>query len=119
MSKPDESNPENVTPPPPAPPPATGDLENQTTEAGGGGVANIVGRWKREDLLKRSSMALRCVALLFSLLAFIIMATNKHGDWRQFDNYEEIQYVLAIAILSDIVHRIASLSGNFMKLSHR
>ncbi|KAL3622733.1 hypothetical protein CASFOL_033341 [Castilleja foliolosa] len=105
MSKPDESKPENVTQPPSAPPPATGDLENQTTETavgGGGGVANIVRRWKREDLLKRSSMALRCVALIFSLLAFIIMATNKHGDWREFDHYEEYRYVLAIAILSTL-----------------
>ncbi|KAL6503283.1 hypothetical protein OROHE_023912 [Orobanche hederae] len=105
MSKPDdESNKGNVTPPASAPPPAAGDLENQTEEAsgGGGGVANIVGRWKREDLLKRSSMTLRCVGLIFSLLAFIIMASNKHGDWREFDKYEEYRYVLAIAILSTL-----------------
>ncbi|KAL6528568.1 hypothetical protein OROMI_029213 [Orobanche minor] len=106
MSKPDdESNKGNVTPPASAPPPAAGDLENQTEEAsggGGGGVGNIVGRWKREDLLKRSSMTLRCVGLIFSLLAFIIMASNKHGDWREFDKYEEYRYVLAIAILSTL-----------------
>ncbi|KAI3474402.1 hypothetical protein Pfo_029263, partial [Paulownia fortunei] len=25
------------------------------------------------------------------------MASNKHGDWKEFDKYEEYRYVLAIA----------------------
>ncbi|KHN29553.1 CASP-like protein [Glycine soja] len=30
------------------------------------------------------------------------MASNKHGDWREFDKYEEYRYLLAIAILSSL-----------------
>lgn len=78
----DESKPEQVAPPP--------DVENQTTGGGGGGgVATILTRWRREDLLKRGSMAFRIFGLVFSLLAFIIMASNNHGDGREFDDYEE------------------------------
>ncbi|KAK6125995.1 hypothetical protein DH2020_015183 [Rehmannia glutinosa] len=115
MTKPDESNPENVTPSPaPAPPPqAVGDVENQTAATGGGGggggITNILRRWKREDLLKRSSLALRCVGFVFSLLAFIIMASNKHGDWKEFDKYEEYRYVVAIAILSTLYTGLQAL----------
>ncbi|KAF8397178.1 hypothetical protein HHK36_016085 [Tetracentron sinense] len=76
-------------------PPA--DAENQKTTVG---VSSILQRWKREDFLKRGSLALRGLALLFSLLSFIIMASNKHGDWKNFDKYEEYRYCLAIAILS-------------------
>lgn len=53
-------------------------------------------------MLKRGSLALRGLGLLFSLLAFIIMASNQHGDWKNFDRYEEYRYVLAIAILSTL-----------------
>ncbi|KAL2557848.1 CASP-like protein 4B1 [Forsythia ovata] len=81
--------------------PAVGDVENQTLGTGAG-VSNIVRRWKREDFLKKGSLGLRGFGLLFSLLAFIIMASNKHGDWREFDKYEEYRYVLAIAILSSL-----------------
>lgn len=80
MTRPDDSK----TPPPPPPP--VGDVENQ---GGGGGVSNILQRWRREDLVKRGSLAFRAFALLFSLLAFLIMVTNKHGDWKDFDRYEE------------------------------
>lgn len=97
--------------PTPTAPPVTRDTESQTpatentarqTPAPGTGVGNIINRWKREDLLNKGSLGLRCIALLFSLLAFIIMASNKHGDWRDFDRYEEYRYVLAIAILSTL-----------------
>lgn len=73
----------------PTAPPAA-DVENQTPNSGTGfGVSAITRRWKREDLLERGSLVLRGLALLFSLLAFIIMASNKHGDWKDFDKYEE------------------------------
>ncbi|XP_022890849.1 CASP-like protein 4B1 [Olea europaea var. sylvestris] len=81
--------------------PATGDVENQALGTGAG-VSNIVRRWKKEDLLKRGSLGLRGLGLLFSLLAFIIMVSNEHGDWKEFDQYEEYRYVLAIAILSSL-----------------
>ncbi|KAK2414809.1 CASP protein 4B1 [Trifolium repens] len=96
---------ENSSPPnihiqtPPTAPPAT-DRDYQTTA--NGGIAGILKRWKREDLIKRGSLGLRGIALLFSLISFIAMASNKHGDWRDFDKYEEYRYLLAIAILSSL-----------------
>ncbi|KAL2229584.1 CASP-like protein 4B1 [Sesamum indicum] len=94
-----------VTPSPPLPP--SRDFENQTgpqnsAPSAGGVVSNILRRWKREDFLKKASLALRTLAFLFSFLAFIIMASNKHGDWKDFNKYEEYRYVLAIAILSTL-----------------
>ncbi|OIT01282.1 PREDICTED: CASP-like protein 4B1 [Nicotiana attenuata] len=100
MSDPNDQK-ATVGAPIPTAPPAAGDTESQTPAAGTG-VGHIIRKWKREDLLKRGSLGLRCIALLFSLLAFIIMASNKHGDWKDFDRYEEYRYVLAIAILSTL-----------------
>lgn len=99
MTNLDDASPKHDQGPPPVvptPPPAAADVENQTEEqartAGTGfGVAGIIRRWKRDDLLRRGSLALRGLALVFSLLAFIIMATNKHGDWKDFDKYEEFR----------------------------
>ncbi|WVZ07188.1 hypothetical protein V8G54_020534 [Vigna mungo] len=102
MSNPDgNSSPKiHVQSPPVAPSAPT---ESQRTSAtGGGGIAGILRRWKREDLLKRGSLALRGIALFLSLISFIVMASNKHGDWRDFDKYEEYRYLLAIAILSSL-----------------
>ncbi|XP_061375832.1 CASP-like protein 4B1 isoform X1 [Gastrolobium bilobum] len=65
-----------------------------------GANAGIVRRWKMEDLLKRGSLWLRGIALFFSLISFILIVSNNHGDWREFDKYEEYRYLLAIAILS-------------------
>uniref|UniRef100_A0A6M2EB58 CASP-like protein n=1 Tax=Populus davidiana TaxID=266767 RepID=A0A6M2EB58_9ROSI len=80
--------------------PATDNTAPAAETGTGLGVAPITRRWRREDMLKRGSLALRGLAFLFSLLAFIIMASNKHGDWKDFDKYEEYRYLLAIAILS-------------------
>ncbi|KAL8526560.1 hypothetical protein ACS0TY_015666 [Phlomoides rotata] len=82
-----------------SPPPAV-DLENGAV--GGGGVSEIVRRWKREDLLKKCSLASRGLGFVFSFLAFVLMASNKHGDWKDFDKYDEYRYVMAIAILSTL-----------------
>lgn len=90
MSDPNDQK-ATVGAPIPTAPPAAGDTESQTPAAGTG-VGHIIRKWKREDLLKRGSLGLRCIALLFSLLAFIIMASNKHGDWKDFDRYEEYRY---------------------------
>ncbi|XP_009800838.1 CASP-like protein 4B1 [Nicotiana tabacum] len=87
--------------PAPATPPAAGDGESQAPGIGAG-VSNIVRRWKREDLVKRGSLVLHGFGLVFSLIAFIVMASNTHGDWKDFDRYEEYRYVLAIAILSTL-----------------
>ncbi|KAJ1387584.1 Casparian strip membrane protein domain [Sesbania bispinosa] len=94
---------ENSSPPkiqvqtPPMETPAP-EVNHQTPATGG--VAGILRRWKREDLLKKGSLGLRGIALLFSLISFVVMASNKHGDWREFDKYEEYRYFLAISILS-------------------
>ncbi|CDP19945.1 unnamed protein product [Coffea canephora] len=80
----------------------TGDVENPAPAAVGAGVSNIIGRWRREDLRRKLSLGLRGVGLVCSLLSFIIMASNQHGDGKSFDEYEEYRYVLAIAILSSL-----------------
>ncbi|KAE9603151.1 hypothetical protein Lal_00018718 [Lupinus albus] len=74
-----------------APPPGTG-----------GSAAGIFRRLKREDLMKRGSLGLRGIALVFSLISFILVASNKHGDWKEFDKYEEYRYLLAVTILSSL-----------------
>lgn len=91
------------------PPPVVVD-DQSTAEAGTGfGVAGVLRRWRREDMIRKGSVALRAIALLFSVLSFIIMASNKHGGWMNFDNYEEYRYVLAIAILSTLYTGLQSL----------
>ncbi|KAI3677691.1 hypothetical protein L6452_36957 [Arctium lappa] len=89
--------------PHPTPPPNAKDVESQNqTPPPAYSVVGIFRRWRHEDISKKGSFGLRSSALLFSLLAFIIMASNKHGDWRNYDKYEEFRYELAIAILSSI-----------------
>ncbi|CAL0306263.1 unnamed protein product [Lupinus luteus] len=68
----------------------------------GGSAAGILRRLNREDLVKRGSLGLRGIALVFSLISFILVASNKHGDWKEFDKYEEYRYLLAVAILSSL-----------------
>lgn len=101
-----------VTSPSPTPTaPPTVDVEDQAPAAPstGFGVPGILRRWKRQDLLKRGSLALRGMGLLFSLLSFIIMASNMHGDWKNFDKYEEYRYLLAIAIISTLYTGLQAL----------
>ncbi|XP_010509124.1 PREDICTED: CASP-like protein 4B1 [Camelina sativa] len=77
--------------------------EKTTTPASGTSTfSTITQRWKREDLIKKASPIMRGFCLLFSLLAFIITVSNKHGYGRNFDEYEEYRYVLAISIISTL-----------------
>ncbi|KAJ1262350.1 hypothetical protein BS78_09G100400 [Paspalum vaginatum] len=73
-------------------------------EGAGGGRAGVVGavlrQWRTQDLLDRSGSALRAGAWALSLLAFLVMACNEHGDWKQFDRYEEYRYIVAIGLLA-------------------
>ncbi|CAH8310615.1 unnamed protein product [Eruca vesicaria subsp. sativa] len=62
----------------------------------------ITQRWKREDTIKKASPITRGLSLLFSLLAFLIMVSNKHGPGRNFDDYEEYRYLVAISIFSTL-----------------
>ncbi|XP_004506917.1 CASP-like protein 4B4 [Cicer arietinum] len=67
---------------------------------GGGRHVGIVQRWKVEDSLKRYTLGFRVVTLFFSLVSFLLMASNNHGGWRNFYNYEEYRYLLAGGIIS-------------------
>ncbi|KAK1270315.1 CASP-like protein [Acorus gramineus] len=74
----------------------TRDLENPSS----GPVKSIVRRWGREDLLEKARLTLRATACVFSLLAFVVMASNKHGYGKNFDEYEEYRYLVAIGVLA-------------------
>ncbi|KAK3406800.1 hypothetical protein EUGRSUZ_K02941 [Eucalyptus grandis] len=82
--------------------------ENQIAAAGLV-VSSILRWWRREDMLRKGRFALQGLAFLFSLLAFIITASNEHGGWRDFHKYEEYRYLLAIAILSSLYTGIQAL----------
>lgn len=62
-------------------------------------------------------MILRVLAWIFSALAFVIMASNRHGDWRNFDKYEEYRYLLAVSVLAffyttaQLVRKVPRSSG--------
>ncbi|KAJ1381040.1 hypothetical protein SESBI_45481, partial [Sesbania bispinosa] len=52
-------------------------------------VASILRSWEREDLLNRALLCLRGIALIFSLISLIIVASNNHGVWKKFNKCEE------------------------------
>ncbi|KAL5217144.1 hypothetical protein ABZP36_017828 [Zizania latifolia] len=69
--------------------------------AGGGGVVDsVVARWRREDLLDKSPLALHTAAAAFAFVALVLVASNQHGDWMEFDRYQEYRYLLSIAALA-------------------
>ncbi|GAU13884.1 hypothetical protein TSUD_262110 [Trifolium subterraneum] len=68
----------------------------------GDSSVGILQRWKMEDSLKRYSLGLRGVALFFSLISFLLMASNNHGDWENFDSYQEYRYLLAVSIFTSL-----------------
>ncbi|CAO2839243.1 unnamed protein product [Amaranthus hypochondriacus] len=75
---------------------------NPVTESSDSGIGSVLQKWKRQDLLRKGSLGLRILGFIFSLLSFIIMASNNHGNGRNFGDYEEYRYLLGIAILSTI-----------------
>jgi hypothetical protein len=56
---------------------------------GGGVVDSVVARWRREDMLDKSPLALHAAAAVFAFVALVLVASNQHGDWMQFDRYQE------------------------------
>jgi hypothetical protein len=57
-------------------------------------VVDAVGaRWRREDLLDKSPLALHAAAAAFAFVALVLVASNQHGDWMQFDRYQEYRCV--------------------------
>ncbi|OEL26948.1 CASP-like protein 4B1 [Dichanthelium oligosanthes] len=67
---------------------------------GGGVVDSVVSRWRREDMLDKSPLALHAAAAVFAFVALVLVASNQHGDWMQFARYQEYKYLLAIAALA-------------------
>lgn len=68
---------------------------NTATGEGSGdaAVTAVVRRWRREDMLDKATLLLRAAAWLFSVISFMVMASNKHGDWMEFGKYEEYRWV--------------------------
>ncbi|KAF3334650.1 CASP-like protein 4B4 [Carex littledalei] len=67
----------------------------------GNAIKSTMEKFYRDDtLLGKGIVVLRLLGWLFSLLSLIIMASNKHGDGKNFDQYEEYRYCLAVAILA-------------------
>ncbi|WOH08072.1 hypothetical protein DCAR_0727509 [Daucus carota subsp. sativus] len=101
MSNPeDPSSVKLESPPPSAPPTADGGVEPSPPARSS--QFSITRSWRTEDFYKNGALLLHGMGLLFSFLAFIIMVTNQHGDGRNFDDFEEYRYVVAIAILSTL-----------------
>lgn len=67
---------------------------------GGGVVDSVVARWRREDMLDKSPLALHAAAAIFAFIALVLVASNQHGDWMEFGRYQEFSYLLAIAALA-------------------
>lgn len=59
------------------------------TPAAAAAAPPAVQRWRKDGLLEKGTAVLRAVGCLFSALAFLVMVTNKHGDWKDFEKYEE------------------------------
>ncbi|CAL4892926.1 unnamed protein product [Urochloa decumbens] len=83
-------------------PAAEGAGDAAATGRSAGAVGAVLRRWRTQDALERSGSALRAGAWAFSLLAFLVMACNEHGDWKQFDRYEEYRYIVAVGLLAFI-----------------
>lgn len=59
---------------------------------GGGVVDSVVARWRREDMLDKSPLALHAAAAAFAFVALVLVASNQHGDWMEFDRYQEYRF---------------------------
>lgn len=53
----------------------------------------VVRRWRAEGFPEKAALVLRALGWLFSALAFLVMACNKHGDWRDFGKYQEYRWI--------------------------
>ncbi|XP_072976569.1 CASP-like protein 4B3 [Typha angustifolia] len=79
-------------------------------------VRSAVEEWKMEDSARKSTLVLRSLGWLFSLLSLIIMAANKNGDGQKYDKYKEYKYCLGIAILS-FIYCMVQMIIQFRKLN--
>ncbi|BAF13613.2 hypothetical protein OsI_14070 [Oryza sativa Indica Group] len=71
-----------------------------------------------EPAAARARLLLRAVAWLFSLLALVVMASNKHGHGgaQDFDNYPEYTYCLGISIIA-VLYTTAQVTRDVHRLS--
>ncbi|ONK61811.1 uncharacterized protein A4U43_C08F33840 [Asparagus officinalis] len=106
---------ESSNPPPTDARPVTQapDTENNPPNTAEGSVLR---RWKRENLLEKCTLSLRGLCWLFSLVSFVVMAANNQGDGQNFDQYQEYQYCLAIAILA-FVYTMVQVAYQVYRLS--
>ncbi|XP_072996694.1 CASP-like protein 4B3 [Typha latifolia] len=74
-------------------------------------VRSAVEEWKMEDSARKSTLVLRSLGWLFSLLSLIIMAANKNGNGQKYD-----KYCLGIAILS-FIYCMVQMIIQFRKLN--
>ncbi|CAN6347253.1 unnamed protein product [Urochloa humidicola] len=93
-----------------------GDSAATGRSGGGGAVGAVLRRWRTQDALERVGSALRAGAWALSLLAFLVMACNEHGDWMQFDRYEEYRYIVAVGLLA-FVYTTLQLLRHGVRLS--
>ncbi|CAN6313125.1 unnamed protein product [Urochloa humidicola] len=82
---------------------------------GGGVVDSVVARWRREDMLDKSPLALHAAAAAFAFVALVLVASNQHGDWMQFDRYQEYKYLLAIAALA-VLYSLSQAARHFFRM---
>ncbi|CAL9097219.1 unnamed protein product [Musa acuminata var. zebrina] len=91
---------EKISPGAEFPPPAA------RTDGGGLSTApssrSVLRKSRTDNFLEKGALLLRALACLFSLIALAVLASNKHGDWQDFDRYQEYRYLLAIAVLAFI-----------------
>nr|CAB3496195.1 unnamed protein product [Digitaria exilis] len=84
--------------------------------SGGGGVVDsVVARWRREDMLDKSPLALHAAAAVFAFIALVLVASNQHGDWMQFGRYQEYKYLLAIAALA-VLYSLAQATRHIFRI---
>ena len=96
----------------PTTPPPIDNVENQSSITGVES-STIVRRRKREDLIKKFSLALRGLALIFSVIALIIMAINKHSEFcfhYEYDSWEIIRTLLKM-VVDEISTNMENIGG--------
>ena len=92
--------------------PPVDNLENQSSVMGVES-STIVRRCKREDLIKKFLLALRGLALIFSVIALIIMAINKHSEFcfhYEYDSWEIIRTLLKM-VVDEISTNMENIGG--------
>ncbi|GAB4845655.1 hypothetical protein Ancab_039056 [Ancistrocladus abbreviatus] len=67
-----------------------------------GAVEEIVGRSKRDEMVRRVALALRLGEFVLCLISFSIMASDKTQGWSgdSFDRYKEYRFCLSVNIIA-------------------